>query len=134
MSRQRGKYLAETSGRSFRRRRPKHRALILITVLLLLAAAGTGLGFALKKDELHGQWLYGSTVYSFDGRGKGSMELPEEVYPYIYQAKGNRLTLDFEDERLSDPSYRYAIAGERLTLEGDEALGGASYELVRVKK
>lgn len=113
-------------------RKKKSRIALIVTVCLLLAATVTGvLLFALRKDPLQGRWLYGTTVYSFDGRGEGVMQLPEEEYPFTYALSGDSLTIDFEDPRLSDASYGFAVREDRLILSGRESLSGTTYEMTR---
>ena len=79
MSRHKGKYLSEGHSRKSRRGHRRRNYLPLILVLLLITVTAIVLGFTMGSDDLKGQWLYGNTVYSFDGRGTGSMAMPEET-------------------------------------------------------
>ena len=134
MSRYEGKYLSEERSRKPRRRRRRRNYLPLILVLVLVTVAAIVLGFTMGRDDLKGQWLYGNTVYSFDGKGKGNMELPDEAYTYTYEFKGRSLSLDFEDDRLSDPSYTVDLNGDVLTLTGSGDMGSVKYELIKIEK
>ena len=95
---------------------------LVLAVILVLSVALT---LTLRKDKLEGTWLYGTTQYRFDGKGRGEMKLAQKVYPYGYQLKKGVLTLDFQDPDLSDPTYSISLEGSRLTLTDS----GMEYEL-----
>lgn len=74
-----------------------------------------------------------SAEYVFNGRGKGKMVLPQdgEEYAYCYFVEGDRLLLDFEDDRARDCVYTFVLSGSRLTLTGGAGTTGGTWELSR---
>ena len=131
MSRTKGKYQSEHPVKRHSHRKKNHKPVILTVCLLLILGASVVFGFTMKKDELCGDWLYGTTVYSFDGKGKGNMVLPDESFPYTYEFSEDSLSLDFESESLSDSTYRVVIDENDLTLAGVGNMNGIVYELTR---
>ena len=131
MGRYEAKYISGKPPVRARRRKKSRAPLIAAVCLVLSAAVAAVLFFTLRKDPLQGRWLYGTTVYSFDGRGEGSMVLPEEAYAFTYDLSGETLTMDFEDPRLSDASYGLTFREDKLILSGRESLSGNFYELTK---
>lgn len=53
----------------------------------------------LRRDELKGVWaLDQTTVYEFDGNGKGTLCLPLNDYAFTYTIDNNTVFIDFADE------------------------------------
>ena len=74
-----------------------------------------------------------SAEYVFNGRGKGKMVLPRdgEEYAYRYFVEGDRLSLDFEDDRAHDCVYTFLLSDGGLTLTGGAGTTGGTWELTR---
>ena len=99
-------------------------ALAVIIVGIILLAKGCSGG----TDALAGTWEFdGTTTYSFDGSGSGTMELPSISYDFTY-------TIDYANESVRDSEYEFTVDGNTLTLVGDEGTGGGTYELKRSSK
>ena len=89
-----------------------------------------------NRDELKGTWdLDGTTVYQFDGNGKGSMILPSNTYSFEYtiSEENNTVSIDFEDERATDYIYAYEVKKDKLVLSGNEGEESFSYEFMKVE-
>lgn len=99
-------------------------AVITVSVFLLLNYFG--------GDSLRGRWdLDGVTVYRFDGRGGGSLELPENSYPFSYKIGEGGLEIDFESENARDVTYAFTVEGKKLTLVKLEKNREITYELTK---
>ena len=86
-------------------------------------------------DALAGTWEFdGTTTYSFDGSGSGTMELPSISYDFTYTIDGNKLMIDYANESVRDSEYEFTVDGNTLTLIGDEGTVGGTYELKRSSK
>lgn len=89
-----------------------------------------------KGDVLKGTWdLDGTTVYYFDGSGKGNMILPSNTYSFEYTiTEGEKLvSIDFEDKRVTDCIYTYKINKDKLILSGSEGEESFSYEFTKTE-
>lgn len=89
-----------------------------------------------KGDVLKGTWdLDGTTVYQFDGNGKGSMILPSNTYSFKYtiSEENNTVSIDFEDERATDCIYAYEVDKNNLVLSGNEGEESFSYEFTKTE-
>ena len=74
-------------------------ALAVIIVGIILLAKGCSGG----TDALAGTWEFdGTTTYSFDGSGSGTMELPSISYDFTYTIDGNKLMIDYANESVRD--------------------------------
>ena len=103
-------------------------ALAVIIVGIILLAKGCSGG----TDALAGTWEFdGTTTYSFDGSGSGTMELPSISYDFTYTIDGNKLMIDYANESVRDSEYEFTVDGNTLTLIGDEGTVGGTYELKR---
>ena len=92
-----------------------HRVLIIGIVLIVRGCSGGG------TDPLCGKWdLDGTTVYMFDGKGGGALELPQSRYEFRYEIKDGTVSIDFADDKVRDVSYEFTVASDELTLERKE--------------
>ena len=72
-------------------------------------------------DPLCGKWdLDGTTVYMFDGKGGGALELPQSRYEFRYEIKDGTVSIDFTDDKVRDISYEFTVGSDELTLERKE--------------
>ena len=73
------------------------------------------------RDELHGRWAYDeSTVYFFDGKGSGELQLPLNRYKFSYALSDGTLSIDFVDETANDAVYTYTVERYKLILTGGD--------------
>ena len=85
-----------------------------------------------KTDVLKGTWnLDGVTVYQFNGKGTGSLNLPESSYAFTYKIKDNTLAIDFKDETAQDKTYTFTAEKNKLTLTGSAAEGAKAFVLTK---
>ena len=129
----RGRYLNQEKTQARRRRKKKSSvkyavlAVLLIAAVLLVLLRG-----CVGGDILKGQWSIDTvTSYSFDGRGNGSLILPEKEYAFRYELEGDSLSIDFENEAARDFQYTCILEGDTLTLTGGEGDDDVVYVLTR---
>ena len=73
-----------------------------------------------SADELTGTWdLDGTTIYLFDGQGRGVMLTGVDNYTFLYSAQDGKLCVDMDFDGGTDREYAYSISDDRLTLDGD---------------
>ena len=119
-------------------KRSKHRRLlaifsavlasILLAVIIIIIARRCNTG----DDVLSGTWyLDGVTVYRFDGKGNGSLNLPNSTYPFTYKMNDNSLIIDFESEAARDITYSFAVENGKLSLVSVEKGKEITYELTK---
>lgn len=100
-------------------------ALILIAVLIACFSVR-------KSDILKGTWdLDGVTVYRFDGKGAGSLDLPSNSYAFTYEIKDGILSIDFESESARDKTYIFTTDKNRLFLSDSEGKETKTFELTK---
>ena len=98
-------------------------AFIIVVVLIVNDRAG-------KTDSLCGKWdLDGTTVYVFDGKGSGALELPGAKYEFRYKIRENTVSLDFSDDKVRDISYEFTVDADKLTIERKEKNDTVIHEL-----
>ena len=98
-------------------------AFIIVVVLIVNDRAG-------RTDPLCGKWdLDGTTVYVFDGKGSGALELPKANYEFRYKISGNTVSIDFADDRVRDISYEFTVDADKLTIERKEKNDTVIHEL-----
>ena len=106
-----------------RRKRQKYllflsAALIVLIIGIVLIVRGCSGG---RTDALYGKWdLDGTTVYVFDGKGSGALELPQSRYEFRYEIKDGTVSIDFADDKVRDVSYEFTVGSDELTLERKE--------------
>ena len=112
-----------------RDRRGKGHLLRLAAVLVLLTLALGGCSGG-QSDQLQGRWdLDGTTVYVFDGKGSGALELPGAKYEFRYKIRENTVSLDFSDDKVRDISYEFTVDADKLTIERKEKNDTVIHEL-----
>jgi hypothetical protein len=103
-------------------------AVIVLIIVLLCKGCTSG-------DVLKGTWdLDGTTVYQFDGKGKGAMILPSNTYffKYTINEEEKTVSIDFDDEKATDYTYSFTVDKDSLTLYG--SVGKESFEYVFTKQ
>ena len=136
--RQPGQYLSESERMAQRnKKKQKQRrmlfggaaaVLIVIVVVIVLIVKGC----SGRTDVLAGTWDFdGTTTYSFDGEGSGTMVLPSISYDFTYTIDGNKLVIDYINESVHDSPYEFAVDGDILTMVGGEGTVSGTYKLTR---
>jgi len=107
--------------------------IVLILALIIISLSKNDAGPQAK--ELKGTWIYNeNTSYSFNGRGKGSLDMIDVSLRFTYYAENGIITIDFEDVTVQDCQYLYRIDNDDvMTLTGGEGTTGGEYELTRKK-
>ena len=83
------------------------------------------------SNLLAGTWSYDEvTVYSFDGGGHGTLQLPLNTYEFDYVIEDDTVTLNFADESVEDRRYSYTLSGDDLILTSSD---GVEYRFVKVE-
>lgn len=101
-------------------------AAIILAIVLIAVFGNSG------SDVLKGTWdLDGVTVYRFDGKGAGSLDLPSGSYAFTYKIKDNTLTIDFKSEAARDKTYTFTTDESRLTLTDTEGDAAKAFELTK---
>lgn len=125
------------------RRQQKKRDIIIIAILLAVLVVGVSVVFILTsrnpgqsnatrgtrhdvsvisgggKDvaAVTGTWYYDTvTIYSFDGKGRGSMSTAVGSYPFSYSAQDGVLDIDFDTDRAEDGEYTYTVSPGTLIM------------------
>ena len=136
--RQPGQYLSESERMAQRnKKKQKQRrmlfggaaaVLIVIVVVIVLIVKGC----SGRTDVLAGTWDFdGTTTYSFDGEGSGTMVLPSISYDFTYTIDGNKLVIDYSNESVHDSTYEFTVDGDILTMVGGEGTVSGTYKLTR---
>lgn len=100
---------------------------VLILIVVLIACFNTH-----NSDILKGTWdLDGVTVYRFDGKGTGSLDLPGSSYAFVYEIKDDVLSIDFESEAARDKTYTFTVDKNKLMLTDGEGKGTKIFELTK---
>ena len=100
-------------------------AIILAVVLIIVFCANSA-------DVLKGTWdLDGVTVYRFDGKGRGSLDLPSNSYAFTYEIKDGTLAIDFESEAALDKTYIFTADKTKLSLKESEGADAKIFELTK---
>ena len=107
--------------------------LICAAIAVIIAAAVLIARFG-STDALKGTWdLDGVTVYEFDGKGAGSLNLPSNSYAFTYEIKNGTLAIDFESEAARDTTYAFTADKNKLTLTDGEGTDSKTFELTKQK-
>lgn len=114
--------------------RRKTIGLICAAIAVIIAAAVLIARFGGGTDALKGTWdLDGVTVYEFDGKGAGSLNLPSNSYAFTYEIKNGTLSIDFESEAARDKTYTFTADKNKLTLTDGEGTDSKTFELTKQK-
>ena len=90
-------------------------ALVLVIVLTLIL----GLKGCAPKPSIEGRWnLDGATIYEFYPEGKGALILTTMTFEFNYTVDGDKVSIDFLDERATDAKYEFAVTEDLLMLIG----------------
>lgn len=72
---------------------------------------GVSLNYVAPGEGIIGMWRYDEdSAFSFDEDGKGEYLFHENKYSYSYKLNGDILSIDFEDEKVRDISYKFMLA------------------------
>ena len=113
--------------------RRKTIGLICAAIAVIIAAAVLIARFG-STDALKGTWdLDGVTVYEFNGKGAGSLNLPSNSYAFTYEIKNGTLAIDFESEAARDTTYTFTADKNKLTLTDGEGTDSKTFELTKQK-
>lgn len=105
-------------------------AIILIGIKIINKNASTGVENV--DSTIIGTFSYGdNTKYRFDKNGKGAMYIEKDKFDYSYKTEGNKLIIDFVDEKVHDATYSYQIENDTLKLVGEDGTAGGEYTLNR---
>lgn len=107
-------------------------AILLLLLMIILFFMGCAEG-----DVLKGTWdMDGTTVYQFEGDGKGAMILPSSTYTFNYTINEEEKTvsIDFEDEKANDYTYTFEVSKDKLILSGSEGKESFAYEFKKTKE
>lgn len=69
------------------------------------------------------------TKYKFDKNGKGALYVGKDKFDYSYKTEGDKLIIDFVDEKVKDATYSYQVENDTLKLVGEEGTSGGEYTL-----
>ncbi len=106
----------------------------VIFMMVLFVLVVIGLIFVIKtltknKNELIGMWTTdGNTVYQFDEDYTGKLIVPLSEYKFTYKVDGDKLSIDFENEKSTDVDCNYSIKDGKLILEN---FNGNTYTFTR---
>ena len=132
-----GRYLKQPS--SHRHRHHRHRRRInplFVSMVVLVLLVVIGAGIALRScggPSIKGRWdLDGTTVYRFDGDGKGALVLMYAEYEFNYTIEGDQLYIDFIDEGALDSSYTFMVDGRMLFMTGGPGDAKTEFVLTRM--
>ena len=125
--------------RKGRRRGPVAQPWMVVTLVALLAvlivvALVLGMKGCSAQGSIEGRWdLDGATVYEFYPDGKGALVLTTMTFDFEYSIKGNKVAIDFTDERASDAEYEFTSSDDMLMLTGGPGEGQTQHILKRDK-
>ena len=101
-------------------------AAIILAIVLIAVFGNSG------RVILKGTWdLDGVTVYRFDGKGTGSLDLPSDSYAFTYKIKDNTLTINFKSEAAQDKTYTFTTDEKNLKLTDTEGDAAKAFELTK---
>ena len=96
--------------------------LLLIVLVIIVIAICCKFSFRGKesvKDTLIGKWTTdGNTVYQFDEDNTGALIVPLSNYEFSYKINGDKLSIDFKNEKSEDSTYTYSLKDGKLILKG----------------
>ena len=119
--------LSDRDTRKATRKKDKTLITMIVAGIVIIVI---GLGFIcayffsrlLEHDPLKGVWsLDDVTIYSFNGKGHGTLSLPLNSYEFDYVLEDNVIKIDFTDADAIDRSYIFTVTEEELILtDSDE--------------
>lgn len=115
----------------------KQRRMIVITAILIVVlslAVFLIVKSCNKADEIKGTGDFdGVTVYQFDGKGNGLLNLPSNRYEFKYEINENEVSIDFKNDNANDVAYTFSLEKDKLILIYNEDKATATYEMKRVE-
>ena len=71
------------------------------------------------KDTILGKWTTDEvTVYQFNKDNTGKLIVPLSEYEFTYKIEGDKLYIDFVNEKSEDSEYTYFLKDSKLNLKG----------------
>ena len=110
--------------------------LVVITAVALVAVLILSLVLGLKgcspKPSIEGRWnLDGATIYEFYPDGKGALVLTTMTFEFDYTVDGDKVSIDFVDERATAAKYEFAVTDDLLMLIGGPGTNQTQHILKR---
>lgn len=105
----------------------------LVVGVMLFAGGDRDITYSTNETNnlLAGTWSYDEvTVYTFDGDGHGTLQLPLSTYEFDYVIEGDTVTLNFADESVEDRRYSYTLSGDVLILT---SIDGVEYRFFKIE-
>ena len=116
-----------------------YRLVIVAAVVLVAVAVGIILicrGCSKAPDDTSAPAPDGTyyiddyTAYEFDGKGEGAICLGGTTrYDFAYSVTDDKVSFDFEDDRINDITYSFTLNGDVLTIT--DASGANSYTMTK---
>ena len=90
--------------------------IIIVTILILLLSKGKNN----LESKLIGVWdLDGNTICEFEKNNTGFLRVPLADYKFVYEIDGEKLFIDFENDKSKDMTYTYKLEEDTLTLKNE---------------
>ena len=103
-------------------------SIIIIGIKIINKSASTDVENA--DSTIIGTFSYeDGTKFKFEKDGKGAMYIEKDKFDYSYKTEGNKLIIDFVDEKVHDATYSYQIENDTLKLVGEDGPAGGEYTL-----
>lgn len=106
-------------------------ALILAAVVLGIVLICRSCSKTPDASDFNGTYYIDDyTAYEFDGKGKGAMCLGDTTrYVFEYTVKDDKISFNFEDDRVKDAAYSFTVDKSTITLT--ENGGTTTYTLTK---
>ena len=103
----------------------KIKNIIIIFIVIIILIIALLIFKKITKNPLIGTWTTdGITVYQFKNKNTGSLIVPLSEYKFTYKIDGNKLYIDFENEKSNDSDYEYSFKDNKLILKGINKTSG----------
>lgn len=111
-------------------------AVILILGILVYFLVSNFLSGNEQNGVLNGVYAFSEEYkYSFNGKGKGRLEMVEGgekyTYPFQYEIDGDQLFMQFSDHEIADSYFTFYFESDKLILIGGEGTIGGAYEFTK---
>ena len=92
--------------------------LIMAIVLVIISILFIMINSNKISRKIMGTWTTdGITIYKFEKHKSGTLVLPLAEYKFKYSIKDNILSIDFENEKVTDSEYEISFEGDNLILK-----------------
>lgn len=123
--------MASKHSENIKNKKDEKNSTIKKTILIVLLLTIFGILFIFRdsinftNDELKGIWTTDEvTIYEFDGKGKGTMRLPNSEYNFSYIIHKNQIYIDFDNDKAKDSDYEFSFENDKLILKGIKTTTG----------